>query len=1183
MGGIRLCSGAYPMGGCLIRSSVSLLTHKRLHLNEWGQISKSTKANQGNQTCVLFVAMAFTHLHTHSAFSMLDGASMPEQLCRTARDLGMRSLAITDHHGLYGMVRFEAAARDCTLKPIFGTELILTDQSHLVLLARNQQGFRNLCKIITRAHLDSPYGYPRASLETIAKHQEGLFILTGCHRGPVYRALREEGIESARSVAAHLKAVFSPDKLFIEMLHVLEAFDENQDNHRMAWIAESLGLRIVATNDVHQAVPEEYPTQDVLSCIRLIQRVTHSNPERFPNAERYLKSEREMSELFGDFPGALRNAEYIARECNVTTLSTSWRMPKVETPPGITAMTLLRRLATQGLEERLHRRAGPEYEERLDQELGLIEEMDFVDYFLICHDIVRAARAKGIRTTGRGSAGNSLVAFALGLVQPDPLVHGMIFQRFMNRERQELPDIDIDFCSRRRDEVLDYVYSRYGEDNVAAVATLNTFRARSAVRETAKAMGYSPEEIDEIARVFPYLSTNDLKESFESTPETRHLSLDLDAIVQVVALADKITGYPRHLGIHVGGIVISDRVLTDYVPLQWSAKGIVICQFDKDDIEALKLVKLDLLGLRMHSAIERCLDLVEARTAVRPDIDDVPLDDESTYRLMQEARTVGCFQLESPGERSLQVRLQPRNFSDVIANISLFRPGPVQADMVTPFVERRNGRQPVHLPHPSLEPILGETYGVITYQEQVLLVANTVAGFTLAEADTLRRAMTKHISERRLEELHLRFLQGAERNGYSREEAEGIFKQIQGFAAYGFCKGHAACFGHIAYQSAYLKAHYPAEFIAGVLSNQPMGYYPARTLVEDAKRFGIPILRVDVNHSDVQFTTENGAIRIGLMQVQGLAERSQQRIVAERTSAGPYQSMLDLCQRVRVERDSLENLILAGAFDDLPAYGEEPPHRYITLPSGATRLHTLILVRSDVLIHRRRLIWMLPFILRAVGREEGASSLLPGLRPDLCERDKNILASLRSMPEWAEAEDQSLLDLERGLLMADYTTLHLSPLRHPLALIRPQLERAGAVQSLDMLMMAPGTRVRAAGIVVSRNRPPTKSGRTVVFVTLEDEVGLFDAVVFEDTYKRTRTVLFGHDALMVTGRLERPGGTAVSIVLDQVKPLHPFGATETPQLVLGAGPGDYSQVRLPGQRHHCTEQDNPAAWAPRST
>lgn len=1113
---------------------------------------------------------------------MLDGASTPEQLCRRARDLGMRSLAITDHHGLYGMVRFEAAARAVDIKPIIGTELTLTDDSHLVLLARTQSGLSNLCRIITRAHLDSEYTRPRADLEIIAKHQDGLFILTGCYRGPLYRALREEGVQSAYAVAKRLRAMFSPDKLFVELLHVQEEFDENQDNHRMAGIAESLGLRVVATNDVHQAEPGDYPIHDILSCIRLIQRVTQPHPERFTNGERYLKSEREMDELFGEFPEALRNAEYIADACQVTTDSTGWRMPKVETPTGVPAMTLLRRLAVEGLQQRLRGRASAEYEDRLAQELSLIEEMDFVDYFLICHDIVQAARSKGIRTTGRGSAGNSLVAFALGLVQPDPIEHGMIFQRFMNRERRELPDVDIDFCSRRRDEVLEYVYARYGEDNVAAVATLNTFRARSAVRETAKALGYSPEEIDEIARVFPFLSSRDLKGSFEATPEIQHFNLDLDAIARVVEIADRIVGYPRHLGIHVGGIVISDRILTDYVPLQWSAKGIVICQFDKDDVEALKLVKLDLLGLRMHSAIEHCLDLVEARIGSRPDIDNVPLDDEKTYQLMQEAKTIGCFQLESPGERSLQVRLRPRNFSDVIANISLFRPGPVQADMVTPFVERRNGRQPVCFPHPSLEPILGETYGVITYQEQVLLVANAVAGLNLAEADTLRRAMTKHISASALDELRRRFIQGAEGNGYARADAEGIFKQIQGFAAYGFCKGHAACFGHIAYQSAYLKAHYAPQFIAGVLSNQPMGYYPSRTLIEDAKRLGIPILRVDANRSEVQYTTEEGAIRIGLIQVQNLAERSKDEIVAERQRHGPYLSVLDLCRRVRVDRDSLENLILAGALDELPAYGEEPPYHYLELPSGVTDLHRPIRVRSDVLLHRRRLIWMLPFLLRAAGRGDGNQLILPDLEPDLGDRERSLLAGLRSVPDFEEAEALSPAAMERELLMADYTALHLSPLRHPLALIRHRLAREGTVRSLDMLPMSPGRRVLAGGIVISRNRPPTKSGRTVVFVTLEDEVGLFDAVVFEDTYKRTRHVLFGHDTLLVGGRLERPGGTAISVTLDTVKPLFPFGADSARPPALGAGPGDHSQVRLRGQRHHCTEQDDPVAWAPRS-
>jgi len=840
-------------------------------------------------------------------------------------------------------------------------------------------------------------------------------------------------------------------------------------------------------------------------------------------------------------------------------------------------MTLLERIATEGLTRRLDGNVGPEYRERLREELDLIEEMGFVDYFLICYDIVRAARAKGIRTTGRGSAGNSLVAFALDIVGPDPLVHGMIFQRFMNRERRELPDIDVDFCSRRRDEVLDYVYERYGKDRVAAVATLNTFRARSAVRDVAKALGYSPEEIDDIARVFPFLSSSGLMASWENTPEIRNCRVDLGAVAEVVAIADRIAGFPRHLGIHVGGIVISDRELTDYVPLQQSTKGIVICQYDKDDVEALGLVKLDLLGLRMHSAIERCLDLVERGTGTRPDIDRVPLNDEATYQLMREARTVGCFQLESPGERSLQTRLLPLVFRDVIANISLFRPGPVQADMVSPFVERRHGRQEIPWIHPRLESILGETYGVVTYQEQVLLIANEIAGFSLAEADSLRRAMTKSISAEDLEAIKRRFIQGALASGVSREDAESIFRQIAGFAAYGFCKGHAACFGLIAYQSAYLKAHHPAEFLAGVLSNEPMGYYSARTIVEDAKRCGVQVLRVDVNASEEQYSVENGAIRIGLLQVAGLSEASQRSIVEGRL-ARPYESLLDFCGRARVDRDALENLVLAGAFDDLPAYSPEPRPPFIWLSSGATDKHPLVPVRADALDHRRRLIWLLPLIVEAAGVSDDGQVSISEVGPDLKKLDLELLGAPAPSPACGRDDAGKMpalpVRIEKDLILADYQAIHLSPLRHPVALVRPMLRERRCITSLELLDAKTGSRARAGGVVVSRNRPPTKSGRIVVFVTMEDEMGLFDAVVFENAYYRLRSIIFGHDTLIVEGRIDRQSGTAVSLIVDGAEPLNPF---ERPvEGLLPVGPGDHSQVKLLRERVHPTEADQPA-------
>lgn len=1110
----------------------------------------------------------------------------------------MPALAITDHDALYGAVKFHQAAKAHGIKPIYGTEITMSDDTHLVLLARDDEGWRNVCRILTRAHLHSPLHAPRCTKEVIYEHRQGLFVLTGCRRGPVYRALISEGTEAARSVALELRSLFGREQLFIELEHPLDRFEEVHENLQLAEIAECLGLRTVATNDVHHALPDDFNVHDVLTCIRLIQKVAIPHPERKLNAERYLKSAEEMAELFAGFPEALGNTDFIARECSFSLDVEGWRVPRFETPTGANAMELLRELSTAGLRRRLEEKPGScdlhslpaaephcsagtlapiapggvwdVYISRLNEELALIEEMGFDHYFLLCHDIVREARSRGIRTTGRGSAGNSLVAFALDIVAPDPVEHGMIFQRFMNRERHELPDVDIDFCSRRRDEILEYVYRRYGEDRVAAVATVCTFQVRSAIREVAKALGYSPEEIDLIAHVFPFLSSKALSESFESTPETSLSNLDPNALAQVVQIAERIIGYPHYIGVHVGGIVIADRPLTDYIPLQQSVKGIVICQFDKDDVEALGLVKLDLLGLRMHSAVEHCLDEVERTSGVRPDIDNIPLNDEATYALMQEARTVGCFQLESPGERSLQARLLPRNFRDVIANISLFRPGPVQADMVSPFIERRHGREPVAYAYPSLEAILGETYGVIVYQEQVLQVAHAIAGFSLAEADALRRAMTHDIPRSEFEKLEARFVEGARANGIAFEIAKSIFSQISGFAAYGFCKGHAACFGLIAYQTAYLKAHYPAAFLAGVLSNEPMGYYSSRTIVEEAKRCGIPVLPLDVNASDVRYTVEPLgpqvlAIRIGLMQVRALPEGDQEAIALE-SRRRPFASLFDFCYRLRVGRVGLENLILAGAFDSLPVFAEEPEPEFLELPSGTLSVHVPAVVRADALRHRRRLLWMLPSILRAAGSDEGPQMAMPLFDADLSLQEAR---ARKSLSELMDDEPENRSGLERGLILTDYSLLGLSRFRHPLALVRDELTRMGALRTLDLLEVRTGKRVKVGGIVVSRNRPPTRSGRTVVFVTLEDEVGLLDAVVFEDTYYRWRNVIFANDALIVEGRLERPGGTTVSLIVDRASPLKPFAEHHCRGPLLQPGPGDHSHARVIPAEPNC--------------
>ena len=634
--------------------------------------------------------------------------------------------------------------------------------------------------------------------------------------------------------------------------------------------------------------------------------------------------------------------------------------------------------------------------DRLEHELRVITAQGLCDYFLIVWDICRFARSRGIMTTGRGSAGDSLVAYLLNITSADPLAHELLFERFLNPQRKQMPDIDVDFDSRRRDEVTAYVYRRYGAERVAAVCTLNTFRARSAIRDVGKALGMNEREIGILAENMPHIPACDIQEAMREFPELRDAKLDLSDKQLLIELCGQISRFPRHLSVHVGGLVIAPEPITNLISLQLASKGIVIAEFDKDDVEALGLVKMDILGLRIHTAISDCLDMVEQRTGQRICLDDIPLDDEPTFELLRSTDTVGLFQLESPGQRNLLGRAQPHEFEEVIANISLFRPGPVQSNMIAPYLRRKHGLEPVVYPHPALEPIMRRTFGVLIYQEQVLEIAAAIAGFTLGEADQLRRLMTSDRSHDEMMKLGESFIAKSVERGVELPVAEEVFRQVSGFAAYGFCKAHAACFGLVSYQTAWLKAHYPAEFIAGLLSAQPMGFYPMRTIAEEARRLGIQLLPPCVNRSEASFNAEYGG-----------------------------------------SSRALESAPTGGA------------------PS-----------------------------------------------PSLIARDLNLTG--------------------------------VSPSLNPFTFWRPRLNRMKVIPTTKLYEYKDGDRVRVAGIVVARARPPTRSGKTAIFICLEDELGLVDVAVFEECYQRCGRAIYASPVLFVEGKLTRQGARDLSVTAQTV-------------------------------------------------
>jgi error-prone DNA polymerase len=708
---------------------------------------------------------------------------------------------------------------------------------------------------------------------------------------------------------------------------------------------------------------------------------------------------------------------------------------------------------------------------------------------------VEEARARGIRCAGRGSAADSLVAYLLGITLVDPIEARLLFERFLNTERREMPDIDIDFDSRRRDEMIEYVARRYGPEHTAMVATINSYNARSALREVGKALGLPEELVARISKSMPYIGADRIREAIANLPELRGSGFDAAALKELLDICEAIAGLPRHLSVHLGGVVISRDPITNFTPLEVSAKGVIVCQFDKDDVEALGLVKMDLLGLRNLAAIEEARHIIRETRGEAPDLGRLPLDDPKTYELLRSARTVGVFQLESPGMRGLLSGLQPTRFDDIIANISLFRPGPMQADMIGPFLARRHGKEAIAYLDPSVRPALEETYGVILYQEQVLEVASALAGFTLGQSDSLRRAMTHDRSQEEMEKLRGEFLEGCRRRGIDEEAAQEAFRRLSAFAAYGFCKAHAASFAIIAYQTAYLKAHYPAEFLAAILSNQPMGFYPPEVIVNEARHFGIRVLPAEVNKSRDRYWVENGAIRVGLAQIYGLSAAGISAILSARESEGPFRSLRDLCARTNLPQPMVEALVKAGALDGIGPRRELLWELHEIVATGARRRD-----RGQEVNGQIGLLNPTPYPLPASG--EGAIALAPNL-PSPTQRER---------------------------MASELAMTGVSVARHPLCFARERLRRMGVMLSSQLDSLPDGRRVRVAGIVIARQRPPTKSGRTVIFVTLEDEAGLVEVTVFERVYQRWGKVIFASNALVVDGILQKRGRYGVVVL-----------------------------------------------------
>ncbi len=991
---------------------------------------------------------AYTELHAHSHFSLLDGASSPADLVAQAVRLGMEALALTDHDAAYGAPAFVKAARAADIRPILGVELTLHDQSHLTLLAADSTGWANLCALITAARHNVEKGEARLPRGGLEGHTEGLVALSGCRQGAVASALLRQDRPGALKAAQALLRLFGQDRLWIELQHHLLPGDEVLMSESVA-LAQHLGVGYLATNNVHYADPATHTLQDVLVAIRHHTTLDECRHLR-PNSEFYLKPGDELAPLFARYPQALSNSGEVAALCDFQLEYGLQELPSFPAPDGLSAEIYLARLCqaqaaildlpSNGLAQ-------------LAYELRIIEESHLANYFLIVWDLVRFARENGILCQGRGSAANSLVAYLLGISPINPLAHDLVFERFLSTERQVAPDIDIDFDAVRREEVIQYVYQRYGTDHAAMACTFVTFRARSAIRDVGKAFGLPPEVLDQVAGTLDTWLARDVGKS-SALHEAVGEGATNPTWTQIIDLSHRLEGVPRHLGIHNGGMVITGAPLSHRLPTEPATmEDRVVVQWDKEALEEVGLVKIDLLGLRMLSAI------AEAEALIGQSAPESDFTDPAIYDLICAADTVGVFQVESRAQAQVLPRLQPRCFADLIVCISLIRPGPIQGDMVHPYLCRRAGQEPVGYPHPLLEPALRETLGVILFQEQVLKVARDLAGFTAGEGELLRRALSSKDPGPAVERFRQAFISGAADNGVDAETAESVFNRLRAFGGYSFPKSHAAAFAVLVYRSAWLKRYHPAAFFVALLNHQPMGFWTPAVLINDARRHGLTVTGVEINRSDWRCTVEGDGLRLGFNYVRELTEVQAAAICTAR----PFTDLGDLVYRTGLPRRLVEHLIQAGALDACGWGG------------------------------RRELLWRLGLL-----REPDALGLAtpaPSIR----------------LPTLTAAESA-------GMEVA-MTGLSTGP--HPMVVYRAALRREGVRSSADLAACPTGTQVRVAGLMVVHQAPPTAKG--FHFLTLEDECGFINVIVRPLVYIRYRQIIRAHPVLMVEGEVQWEG------------------------------------------------------------
>ncbi len=1028
---------------------------------------------------------------------------------------------MTDHGNMFGAIEFYRKAKDAGVKPIIGCEAYMAlgsrlakkdsglshnDYYHLILLARNLTGYQNLIKLVSKAYLEGFYYKPRMDKEILKEHHEGLIALSGCLSGEIPYLIGQKDMDGAVAVAGEFQEIFGKEHFYLEVQ--ANGLDHQRvANAGLVEIHKKLGIPLAGTNDCHYLKKEDSRPHELMLCLQTGKTLSDPNRMKFDTDQLYVKSTEEIAPAFAEFPGAVTNTCRIADNCNLELSLDKTHLPQYKAPEGYTRESYVEYLAINGLKARLRERPSrvptPVYEQRLQEELMVICSMGFAGYFLIVWDIIRFARSRGIPVgPGRGSAAGSLVAYALRITDLDPLVYTLLFERFLNPERVSLPDIDMDFCMDRRGEVINYVVDKYGSDHVAQIITFGTLGAKAAIRDVGRVLEMPYADADKVAKLVPNQLNITLQQALDTEPRLRDLVETDPKVKELMTNAQSLEGLARHASTHAAGVVISEGPLTDHVPLYKGANDEIVTQYSMGDVEKIGLVKFDFLGLKTLTMIRRAEMLINETHPNDPPlaVDQLPFDDPATFALLSTGKTTGLFQLESSGMRDLLSGFKPDRFEDIIAIIALYRPGPM--DLIPDFIKRKQGKIPIAYEVPELEPILKDTYGVIVYQEQVMAIANKVAGFSLGQADILRRAMGKKKPEE-MEKLRVKFLDGAKRNKIPEKKAEKLYELIQKFAGYGFNKSHAAAYAVVCYQTGYLKAHYPTEFMAALMTtdmgNQDklVGYFT------ECRDLGIKVLGPDVNASQKHFAVADGVVRFGLAAIKNVGEGAVESVLAVRAQTGPFRSFFDFCRRVdlhKVNKRMLEGMIKAGAFDS----------------TGAKRSQLMAVldqaVEDGAAAQRERDLGQTSIFGEELnGHETSAMMAAP---------------PLPSIVEW----DQALrLKYEREL-----TGFYITA--HPLTRYEATLTALATATTVGLTELSDGKEVKICGIIATVKSMLTKKGDRMAYITLEDLQGTVEIIVFPDLFKTAGELIAPEQLVRITGMIDR-GDKGTKIRGSKIEPL----------------------------------------------